>query len=209
MDPEAHWETLYRTKTAEQVSWYRRHLDVSLNLIERAAPARSEAIIDVGGGESTLVDDLLERGFSNLTVLDISAAALEVTKQRLGSRAGAVGWIAADIRNAVLPDSSCDVWHDRAVFHFLTTQEDRRRYVHQVLRAVRPGGYVIVGAFGPDGPRRCSGLEVVRYEAAGLHGQFGSPFRLVESVPEVHVTPWGTTQQFVYCLCMRMDPGAF
>src|SRR5260370_29041137 len=129
MDAETHWETIYRSKAPDSVSWYRPHLEVSLGLIERAAASLSSAIIDVGGGESTLVDDLVKRGFQNLTVLDISATALDVTKKRLGQPAERVNWVAGDVTQVTLPRHSFDVWHDRAVFHFLTAAEDRAAYV--------------------------------------------------------------------------------
>ena len=201
MDAEMHWETIYRTKAPDAVSWYRPHLEISLGLIERAAASRSAAIIDVGGGESTLVDDLVRRGFHDLTVLDISPTALDATKKRVGQSGERVRWIAADVTRVSLPSHSFDVWHDRAVFHFLTVEEDRAAYVRNVLHAMQPGGFVIVSTFGPEGPTRCSGLQVVRYDAEALHEQFGSGFRLVESSNELHYTPWGATQQFLYCYC--------
>ncbi|MBP7702017.1 MAG: class I SAM-dependent methyltransferase [Phenylobacterium sp.] len=201
MTIRAHWENVYQTKAADQVSWYRPHLEVSLGLIERAAPDRSSAIIDVGGGEATLVDDLVARGYSDVTVLDISRAAIEVTQARLGASAASVHWIAGDIAAVELDAARYDVWHDRAVFHFLTNADDRAAYVRQVARAVKPGGHVIVATFGPDGPKTCSGLNVVRYDAESLHGEFGPRFRLLDSVSEVHETPWGAPQQFTYCFC--------
>jgi SAM-dependent methyltransferase len=201
MTPKEHWDAIYRTKPPEAVSWYRPHLEISLDLIERAAPGRSTAIIDVGGGESTLVDDLLRRGYTDLTVLDISQTAIDVTRRRLGADADRVRWIAADVTRVALPRSAYDVWHDRAVFHFLTNHDDRAAYVRNTLGAVRRGGHVIVGVFGPEGPDHCSGLEVMRYDAEALHDEFGGDFRLVESSKQLHYTPWGTAQQFVYCFC--------
>jgi SAM-dependent methyltransferase len=198
---EAHWEKVYLSKSADAVSWYRPHLEVSLNLIARVAGGSSASIIDIGGGASTLVDDLLERGYQNLTVLDISPAALTAAKRRLGPAGDKVQWLAADVTRTSLAEHACDVWHDRAVFHFLTAQEDRDRYVSQALHAVKRGGFVIVSTFGPEGPTRCSGLDVKRYDAESLHQQFGERFRLVESMTELHETPFGTTQQFVYCSC--------
>ncbi|MBW8303106.1 MAG: class I SAM-dependent methyltransferase [Brevundimonas sp.] len=201
MTTKAHWENVYRTKAVGEVSWYRPHLEVSLRLIEDAAPGRDSAIIDVGGGEATLVDDLVTSGYTDVTVLDISRAAIEVAKDRLGSSALPVHWIAGDITTVALEPSRYDVWHDRAVFHFLTRADDRAAYVRQVARAVRPGGHVIVATFGPEGPEKCSGLDVVRYDAGRLHGEFGPKFRLLESVTELHETPWGAPQQFMYCFC--------
>jgi 2-polyprenyl-3-methyl-5-hydroxy-6-metoxy-1,4-benzoquinol methylase len=201
MDVRTHWEKIYSTKAPNQVSWYRPHLETSLALIKRAAGDRRASIIDVGGGESTLIDDLVEQGFQNITVLDVSQAAIDVSKVRLGERAKGVHWIVADITQVELDLQAYDVWHDRAVFHFLTEQEQRTAYVRQVSRSVRSGGYVIVATFGPEGPTKCSGLDVVRYNADSLHDEFGAGFRLVESSKEIHQTPFGTTQQFLYCYC--------
>ena len=201
MDAKKHCETVYRTKAPDAVSWYRAHLETSLALIERAAGGHSASIIDVGGGESTLVDDLLARGYKNITVLDISPTAIEATRRRLGLTAEQVHWVIADISEAQLEPRAYDVWHDRAVFHFLTSIEHRVAYVQKVAHAVKPGGHVIVSTFGPEGPTRCSGLDVMRYDAESLHDQFGVHFRLVESSKELHHTPFGTTQQFLYCYC--------
>jgi SAM-dependent methyltransferase len=201
MDTGSHWENVYKTKAPDAVSWYRPHLERSLELIKRAAANRSASIIDVGGGESTLVDDLLAQGYTNLTVLDISQKALAVTRERIGPLAESVQWICADATRAPLPAHFYDVWHDRAVFHFLTTDEDRKSYMDVVENAVKPGGHVIVSTFGPEGPTKCSGLPVVRYDAEGLHAEFGHHFRLIESSKELHTTPFGTVQQFLYCYC--------
>jgi 2-polyprenyl-3-methyl-5-hydroxy-6-metoxy-1,4-benzoquinol methylase len=203
-DLKTHWEKVYTTKAPDQVSWYRPHLETSISLIERAAGGTSASIIDVGGGESTLVDDLLARGYQNITVLDISQAAIDVTKKRLKDAAGRVHWITADVTTVEFAPGAYDVWHDRAVFHFLTSIEQRLAYVKTVARAVKQGGHVIVSTFGPEGPTKCSGLEVTRYDAESLHNEFGARFRLVESSKELHQTPFGTTQQFLYCYC-RID----
>jgi len=202
MDTQAHWEGIYGTKAPTEMSWFRPHLETSLALIERVAKDRSASIIDVGGGESTLVDDLIARGYRNVTVLDLSETAIEHTKKRLASASQQVTWLVADITQASLPAHSYDVWHDRAVFHFLTDSAQRLAYVRQVAAAVKPGGHVIVGAFGPEGPSKCSGLDVMRYDAGGLHAEFGPRFRLMESAEELHRTPSGTTQQFLYCYCI-------
>ncbi len=204
MDVKTHWEKIYATKTPDQVSWYRPHLDTSLALIKRCVSDRSASIIDVGGGESTLVDDLLDDGFQNITVLDVSQAAIDVNKTRLGEKKTRVHWIVADITSVELTPKVYDVWHDRAVFHFLTGQEQRAAYVRQVARSVKHGGHVIVSTFGPEGPTKCSGLDVVRYDADSLHDQFGARFCLIESSKEIHQTPFGTAQQFLYCYC-RME----
>jgi SAM-dependent methyltransferase len=201
MDARYHWENVYATKAPDAVSWYRPHLETSLELIEKVAPAHSTFLIDVGGGESTLVDDLLARGYQNLTVLDVSPTAIEVTKRRLGQAAERAQWVVGDITKVELPQHAYDLWHDRAVFHFLRTMDERAAYVRQVAKAVRSGGHVLVSTFGPEGPTKCSGLEVVRYDAASLHAEFGIHFRLLESLSELHETPFGTTQQFLYCLC--------
>lgn len=204
MNTKVHWENVYQSKAVDEVSWYRPHLDVSLRLIEDAAPDLGVALIDVGGGEATLVDDLVTRGYRDVTVLDISQSAIEVAKTRLGSSAAPVHWIAGDITEVELEAARYDIWHDRAVFHFLTRAEDRAAYVRQVARAVKLGGHVIVATFGPEGPETCSGLDVVRYDAGSLHGEFGPKFRLLDSLTEHHETPWGTPQQFMYCFC-RME----
>jgi 2-polyprenyl-3-methyl-5-hydroxy-6-metoxy-1,4-benzoquinol methylase len=198
---EKHWDNIYRQKAPDGVSWYRPRLESSLALIEKVAPAHDMSIIDVGGGESTLVDDLLAWGYQHITVLDVSQTAIDVTKKRLGSSADRVHWLAADISKVELPCADFDVWHDRAVFHFLTATEQRTAYVRQVARAVKPGGHVLVSTFGPEGPTHCSGLEIVRYDADSLHEEFGVRFQMLESFKELHNTPFGTTQQFLYCLC--------
>ena len=203
MNAKAHWDSLYGTQSAESLSWYAPHLKQSLEYVKKAAPKKDVSIIDIGGGESTLVDDLLAEGYINVTVLDLSKTALDATKQRLGRLAKSVNWQAADVLEVELPTQAYDIWHDRAVFHFLTTDAQRARYVSQVLKALKPGGFAIVGTFGPEGPDQCSGLPVSRYAPAELHGKFGEPFLLVNSSVEIHTTPWGSTQQFVYCFCRR------
>lgn len=202
MDMQQHWDKVYGTKAPDQVSWFRPHLETSLSLIERATRGnRLSSIIDVGGGASTLVDDLIERGYQNVTVLDISQAALDFAQKRLGIASHSVQWLQADVVESSVPARSFDVWHDRAVFHFLTTPEERLAYVRNVASAVRQGGHVIVSTFGPEGPTKCSGLDVMRYDAESLHAEFGARFRLVESSKELHETPFGTKQQFLYCYC--------
>ncbi|MBZ0091789.1 MAG: class I SAM-dependent methyltransferase [Sulfuricellaceae bacterium] len=198
---KSHWEKVYQTKDSTEVSWYRNHLDTSLAFIEQTGISRDARIIDVGGGASTLVDDLLAQGYANVSVLDISAAALATAKARLGAQGEKVQWLEADITRAELPHHYYDVWHDRAVFHFLTGADDRQHYVERVLHAVKPGGHIIMACFGPDGPLQCSGLDTVRYSPDRLHGEFGAPFRLVNSASEDHRTPFGKEQQFVYCYC--------
>lgn len=201
MDAKTHWEKVYTTKEPKAVSWYRPHLETSLALIERAVQSRSASVIDIGAGESTLVDDLLATGYENIIVLDVSQTAVEVTKKRLGLLAKKIDWIVGDITQVRLEPFAYDVWHDRAVFHFLTSIEQRAAYVRSVAKAVNPGGHVIVSTFGPEGPTKCSGLEVMRYDTESLHNEFGTRFRLVESLKELHRTPFRTTQHFLYCYC--------
>ena len=205
MDPRAHWERVYRTNAADEVSWYQPEAKLSLQLIQQVASSRDARIIDVGAGASTLVDGLLAAGYHHLTVLDVSITALVKAQQRLGNAARSVVWQEADVLTAELSTASFDIWHDRAVFHFLTSATDRARYVAQVRRAVRPMGYVVVATFAEDGPTRCSGLEVVRYSPDALRSEFGDDFQLLESRREQHATPWGATQAFTYCLC-RYEP---
>ncbi|MFN3593982.1 MAG: class I SAM-dependent methyltransferase [Thiobacillaceae bacterium] len=205
MQMKAHWERVYASKSPTEVSWFQPHAERSLKLIREAGMAASARIIDVGGGASTLVDDLLAAGYGNVTVLDLSAHALTAARARLGARAQRVDWLEADVLQAALPRHGYDVWHDRAVFHFLTDPADRRAYVRQVLHAVRPGGLVIVATFAPDGPERCSGLPVMRYDPDGLHAEFGAPFSLLHHEREAHHTPAGKVQQFIYCLCRKVN----
>ena len=201
MNIKEHWERIYATKSATEVSWFQREPTLSLGLIRRVALDQGSAIFDVGGGASTLVDLLVGLGYRNVTVLDLASSALVCARTRLKERAGLASWVCADVLSHPFSASSIDVWHDRAVFHFLTAPDDRRQYVAQVERAVRPGGAVIVATFAPDGPTRCSGLEVARFGANELHAEFGSRFELVDSCREHHTTPTGAIQVFQYCLC--------
>ena len=203
MQPKNHWEHVYSTKKTESVSWFQEHAEQSMRLIRGTGVPYSAGIIDVGGGASTLVDDLLISGYCAVSVLDLAAAALSVAKARLGERASEVQWIEGDITKVVLPVHAFDVWHDRAVFHFLSSKEDREAYVDTVLRSVKPGGHVIVATFAEDGPIQCSGLPVMRYGPSELHAEFGSPFSLVQHEREEHHTPFGTVQKFVYCYCRK------
>ena len=201
MQTKEHWERVYTTKPATGVSWYQEHAEQSLRLIRQTGVSRSGSIIDVGGGASTLVDDLLSEGYGAVTVLDLSAAALHAAQDRLGERAQAVNWLEGDILKLPLLEHAFDLWHDRAVFHFLTSEAERQAYVAQVLRSVKPQGHVIVATFAEDGPTQCSGLPVMRYSPAELHGQFGPTFSLLKQDREEHHTPFGTVQKFIYCYC--------
>lgn len=198
---QKHWDAVYGEKAADRVSWYRPHLDRSLAFLDVAKIERTGAIIDVGGGASTFVDDLVDRGYSNITVLDLSRAALEVATARLGDRASVVHWICADATQADLPEDTYDFWHDRAVFHFLTDHQARSRYVDVARKALRPGGHILVATFGPHGPEKCSGLEVMHFSPEALHREFGNDFAKIADAVEIHSTPWGTEQEFVYCYC--------
>jgi len=196
-----HWEKVYSSKSPEEVSWFRPHLERSIAFLEAARIPHDAAVIDVGGGASTFVDDLLDRGYSNLTVLDLSDTALNAARTRLGERASRVRWICADVTDASLEPGAYDFWHDRAVFHFLRDRDSRERYIASVRRSLKPGGHVVVATFGPHGPEKCSGLDVVRYSPEGLHAEFGSEFARLDSATERHTTPWGTEQEFIYCYC--------
>lgn len=204
MNKKSHWENVYSTKPRDEVSWYREHLDNSLDLILRTGVEKDAAVIDVGGGNSTLVDDLLDHGFIDISVLDISGTAIANSRDRLGARAALVSWLETDITEVTLPEDHYDVWHDRAVFHFLTDADDRRKYVELVMRSLKVGGHIIVASFGPEGPQKCSGLDVVRYSPETMKHEFGNHFRLVKSLAETHQTPFGTTQEFVYCYCRKV-----
>jgi 2-polyprenyl-3-methyl-5-hydroxy-6-metoxy-1,4-benzoquinol methylase len=201
MQPKSHWEKVYSSKASTAVSWFQEHAERSLQLIRDTGVARSGAIIDVGGGASTLVDDLLNDAYSDLTVLDLSGCALAAAQTRLGTASQRVKWLEANIIEVRLPIHAYDIWHDRAVYHFLTSPLEREAYVQAVQHTVKPGGHVIVATFAPDGPSQCSGLPVMRYSASQLHAQFGKPFTLVRHEREVHQTPAGAVQSFVYCYC--------
>lgn len=204
MSDAAHWENVYRNKSIDQVSWYQREAALSLQLIrDSGLDPETARIIDVGSGASVLLDNLLDAGFRHLTALDIAASALAASRERLGERGDRVDWKLGDVTRVDLPEAGYDLWHDRAVFHFLTHEEDRRRYVAQVWRAVRPGGFVIIATFGPNGPLQCSNLDIRRYTPEALHGEFGDGYELLGHHAEMHATPAGKEQDFVYCYCRR------
>lgn len=200
-----HWQRVFTTKAEAEVSWYQPRPDVSLDLITAAAPDRAAAIIDVGGGTSTLTEHLLAAGYHDLTVLDISEAALARSRERLGDNAGKVAWIAADITEWT-PERRWDVWHDRAAFHFLTDTARQDAYIRALTEATAPNAIVIIATFALDGPERCSGLPVQRYSPTTLAARLGPDFALVEGRTEDHVTPGGAVQRFSYTTLRRRPP---
>jgi len=197
---QQHWEDVYARKREDEVSWFQPEAAVSLELVGRCGLALDAKILDVGGGASRLVDGLLDRGFEDVTVLDLSAAALAKARERLGERSQTVTWIAGDV-TTFDPPARYALWHDRAVFHFLTSPADRSAYVRVLEHALAEEGHVIVGTFAPDGPERCSGLEVVRYDAPALAAALG--LRLVETLRHEHVTPGGKVQPFTFVRLVR------
>ncbi len=198
---QAHWDHIYANKAGSELSWFQEHPAISLDLIRATGAKPGAAIIDIGGGESRLVDALLDEGL-HATVLDLSESALAAAWTRLGPRSAKVVWIAADV-TAWEPSETYDLWHDRAAFHFLTGAADQRAYAERVTRAVRPGGHVIIGTFAPDGPQSCSGLPVLRHDAASIGAVLGQMFAPVHSRRHDHVTPAGRTQRFQFSLFRR------
>ena len=197
MNRKSHWEEVYRDKSPLEVSWYQSEPDLSLRMIRATQLPCDAAIIDVGGGASVLVDRLYEQGYHRLAVLDISARALDSARQRLGSHAENILWFEADV-TAFKSPQTFDLWHDRAVFHFLTNPADRKRYVDVLKRTLKPGGHLVMAAFAIGGPQQCSGLDIVQYDAAKLLRELGDGFHLHEEATEVHNTPSGKAQQFAY-----------
>lgn len=200
-----HWEDIYQTKSPVEVSWFQPHLKHSLELVRESGIGTQASVIDVGAGASTLADDLIEEGYRHITVLDISREALEISKKRLGEKAQRVQWLEADILQANLPAESFDLWHDRAVFHFLTSPDERAQYIHQMNRCLKPGGTAIIATFSLKGPERCSGLDVVRYSPETLQAGLGSEYTLIKSLEELHQTPGGKEQAFIYCMFKRQN----
>jgi SAM-dependent methyltransferase len=201
--PKEHWQRVYATRAPESLSWFQAEPSLSLEWIEAATPDRDAPILDVGGGASTLVDGLLDRGYRDLTVLDLAAPALDAARRRLGARAGRVSWREADLLAEPLAAASVALWHDRAVFHFLVDAADRARYAERAAHAIRPGGHALLATFAADGPRRCSGLEVRGYAAPELALELGTSFELVDERREEHRTPAGAVQRFQYVLLRR------
>lgn len=204
MDTKRHWEDVYLRKKLDEVSWFQPHLSKSLDLITQSGIGRDAHIIDIGGGASTFADDLLAKGYSNVSVLDISGAALEISKTRMGDASKRIAWIEGDITTSKLPEGHYDLWHDRAVFHFLTCVEDREQYKKTLWSSLKPQGFAIISVFSLAGPTKCSGLEIVRYSAETLFADLGSQFRLLSCSDKLHGTPFGTTQSFIYCLFQKM-----
>ncbi len=200
---QAHWENVYTTKDEKAVSWFQEKADISIDLIHATGVDANASIIDIGGGASRLVDALIDEAFNTVTILDLSEKALATSKARLGAKGAQVQWVVADVTTWE-PSQTYDVWHDRAALHFLTDPKDRAAYAERVLRAVRPGGHIIIGTFAPDGPERCSGLPVVRHDAATLGELLGPSFKLIESKRHDHKTPAGATQKFQFSRFRRV-----
>ncbi|MEW6645845.1 MAG: class I SAM-dependent methyltransferase [Pseudomonadota bacterium] len=203
MDRKQHWEQVYAQKQPTEVSWFQPRPEYSLRLIAAAAIDKSQPIIDMGGGASRLVDNLLAEGYGDISVLDISAAALQHTRERLGAPAAQVTWIEADA-TAFEPPKSYALWHDRAVFHFLTAAADRQAYRQRLERGLRSGGQLIIATFALDGPEKCSNLPVQRYSPETLSAELGADYRLVETLTEGHITPAQKEQRFVYCRFVKI-----
>lgn len=199
MCKKEHWETVYSTKKPDSVSWFQEHAKTSLNIINKLNLHKSASIIDIGGGASTLVDDLLANGYSDLTVLDLSGTSLEIAKKRNRLNSDIVKWQEADVTEIELPKHQFDVWHDRAVFHFLTKLDEREDYIRNAFHSVKPYGHLVISTFAEDGPTQCSGLPVIRYSAETLEAEFGKSFVLKQQLKESHSTPFGTTQKFLFC----------
>jgi len=199
MSQKDHWEQVYSGKPIEKLGWYEPHLKPSLSWIKELGLSADAPIIDVGGGASTLVDDLLVEGYRSITVLDISEKALSSVKARLGKRAELVTWLDGDITSVDLPTHYYELWHDRAVFHFLTMLEQQRKYRDNLLKALKPSGHLIIGTFAPEAPPKCSGLPVRRYSPEQLENTLGGEFELKRHHKELHITPGGVEQMYLYC----------
>ncbi|MEJ1402408.1 MAG: class I SAM-dependent methyltransferase [Candidatus Sedimenticola sp. (ex Thyasira tokunagai)] len=201
---KAHWEKVYQSKPNDQTGWFQPSPQLSLKMIESAGIAPDDAIIDVGGGASRLIDALLERGYHSLSVLDISTTALEATQTRLGKRAEKVNWLVNDVTEFTL-EQPVRLWHDRAVFHFLTTTQDRKAYLKHLQRYLVIGGHLIMAAFSPEGPTKCSGLDIVQYDGNTIQQILGNSYKLLESTSELHQTPSGVQQHFNYFHFIRTN----
>ena len=199
---QSHWENVYASKRENEVSWFQESPAPSLALIAEVRATPGSAIIDVGGGASRLVDHLIDRGFHDVTVLDLSAAALEASKARLGERAGSAQWLVADVTTWE-PSRTYDIWHDRAAFHFLTEERDRAGYIERLKQGLKIGGHAIIATFAPDGPEKCSGLPVARYDGASLARTLGAAFKLLHTQRHEHATPWDSRQIFQFSVFRR------
>ena len=195
---EHHWDAVYAAKSATDVSWYQSDPDLSLSMIQASGVPPDANIIDIGGGASTLADHLLSNGYHAITVLDVAATALEQAKHRLGHAAAGINWLVADVV-AWHPSTQYSLWHDRAVFHFLTNPDDRRAYLTTLRQALLPGGTVVLATFALDGPESCSGLPVQRFSPETIASELGTEFTLLQTTYEDHITPAGTLQRFIYC----------
>jgi len=204
MERQQHWNAVFATKGEREVSWFETRPEISIRLLESAGLHVDTCVIDIGGGDSRLIDYLLARGLNCLAVLDVSGAALERARARLGAHAAIPMWLEADVTGD-WSSPPMDIWHDRAVFHFLTERQDRERYRAHLLQTLKPGGSAIVATFALDGPERCSGLPVVRYSRETLAAEMGPHLRLVEALPHAHTTPWGSAQSFLYCHFTRVQ----
>ena len=201
-ETKSHWEHIYATKAPDEVSWFQTYPRTSMEFVDLFNLSADARIIDIGGGDGNLVDALLEKGFTNITVLDICAHAIERAKARLGERASLVKWIVSDI-NEFEPTETYDFWHDRAAFHFLTTEALVRNYVETAQRAIRPGGYFVLGTFSKRGPKKCSGLDIRQYSRAAMNAVFSQYFRRIKCKEETHITPFQTAQNFLFCSFQR------
>ncbi len=203
MGKKKHWQRIYSSGSTDRVGWYTPHLKTSISWINDLDLAADDPVIDIGGGASTLVDDLLDTGHSDISVLDLSARAMSIVKERLGNRASSVSWFQGDVTKTELPSRHFGLWHDRAVFHFLVEPGQRQQYRDKLLDALKAGGYFIIGTFDQDAPPQCSGLPVQRYSVEMLRSVFGEEFKLQRQHKEIHHTPSGVEQSYLYCLFQR------
>ncbi len=205
MNPKNHWENIYLNNPPEKLGWYSPSLRTSLEWIRSLEMNRDARIIDVGGGASFLVDDLIRLGYSSVSVLDISENALSLARERLGEKAEQVTWMVRDVTRADLPLQGYELWHDRAVFHFLTREDEQKKYLDNLNTSLVPGGYLIIAVFAPEAPPKCSGLPVQRYAAEDLVKVIGQDFELIRHQKELHVTPGGVEQMYLYCLFRKLQ----
>jgi SAM-dependent methyltransferase len=203
MNNAKHWNQIYTDRATNSLGWYKPHLETPLAWIDELGLDPQDPVIDVGAGASTLIDDLLARGHQSLTVLDLSSSAIQITRQRLGAASAAVTWLVGDVTELALPRRCYRLWHDRAVFHFLTRPQSQQKYRRAVLNSLEAGGYFIIGTFAPEAPAQCSGLPVQRYDTELLATTFGEPFELRQQKEEMHTTPGGVGQAYLYCLFQK------